>query len=256
MTKYLPVGLGALAIMAMVACLAAHAEDDMSVDPTTVPIAGDPNLWPEESYLPTVATEVTPTTNNTPVTALYHRTAWQRARLLDSVLVPLFGCQQSSLPGVPRFTAWPVSPADPTYERGGWHQTDVTGAGGLTWYVSISPAVVVTMVAASIDGSDGSGANPGFPAAPDRPVMKLYRQPTDGSDAELLLTLADETASKAEYESHHTLPHNPAILFNPPLAFAAGEYLVIHFAGHKGANVVANTLKLYGIEITTALPSP
>lgn len=225
----------------------------MPADSSTV-LYTPTETYHDEVYVPTDNTRSFSARYNVPIQAALDNAEWLRARLLDPALVPLFGAQQSSLPGVPRFTAWPVSPADPTYERGGWHQTDVTGPGGLTWYVPVSPAVVVVMVAASINGDDGSGANPGFPAAADRPVMKLYRQPTDGSDAVLLKTLADESADKTEYETHHTLPQNPAILFDPPLAFAAGEYLIIHFAGHKGANVAANTLKLYGISIAFALP--
>jgi hypothetical protein len=225
----------------------------------TTPEAGDPNQFNETFQIPDGNDLVIPTIFNPPITALANRTQWNRARLLDPPLVPLFGAQQTEYtattgPVPKRFTPWIISPGVGNFERGGWVQSDVTDGGGLWWWVKISPAVAVTMVAASIRGDDGPGANPGFPAAPDRPFMRLYRQSIDGSVAEPLTILADETASKAEYEAHHTLPQNPGLPFEVPLAFVDGEYLVIQFVGHKGANVAANTLKLYGIEITTALP--
>lgn len=230
----------------------------MAIDSTTTPYSGDPDSYPEVSYLPTDATEGKAQTFNTPYQALFDRTAWLRDRLLlDPPLVPLFSGQQAptALTSAPLFTPHRIDPAGADTKRGGWLQTLIQAdGGGIWWHIPISPAVVVTMVAASINGDDGPGTNPGLPSAAQRPFMKLYRQPIDGSDASLLLTLADESA--AAYESHHTIPQNPGILFDPPLSFAADEYLSIHFAGHYGANVAANTLKLYGIQITTALPAP
>jgi hypothetical protein len=220
--------------------------------------AGDPTKWPETFRLISNATRGFADRITAALEALGDRTAFNRARLLtDPLPVSLFGAQQASLAGVPRFTPWPISPPDPTYERGGWHQTDVLGGGGLWWWIPIRFGVNVTMIAASLRGDDGTGSNPGFPAAPDRPLMRIYRQPTGGGDAEFLLLLADETTSQAQYEAHHTIPLDPGIPFEPPLELASGEYLIIEFVGHKGANVGANTLKLYGIEITTeAIPAP
>lgn len=221
--------------------------------------AGDPNQFNETFPIPDGNSLALPSEFNPAYQALANRTQWLRARLLDPPLVPLFGAQQSTLGAglVERFSPWATGPV-PGFsynERAGWLQTSVTDGGGLWWFVTISPKVVVTMVAASIDGSDGTGSNPGFPAADDRPRMRLYRQAIDGSAAVLVKTLADESADQTAYQQHHTIPEDPAILFDPPLAFAAGEHLVIEFVGHKGGLVAPGTLKLYGIKITTALPT-
>jgi hypothetical protein len=238
----------------------------MPTDPSMTDYAGDPDEFPETFRLITGATRGYADRLTAALEALANRTAYNRARIFDPPLVPLFGAQQTNYatvagsgPGavVPRFSPWPVSfttPAPADFGRGGWVQSDVTDEGGLWWWVPIPNDVRITMVAASIRGDDGPGTNPGFPDAADRPKLRLYRQALDGSDVEPLLALGDETASQVEYEAHHTIPLDPGTPFLTPLELS-GEYLVIEFVGHKGANVAPNTLKLYGIEIT-AEPAP
>lgn len=227
----------------------------MTIDPSMTDYAGL-DSFAETFRIPSDLTRGFSDRINAALKALADRTVFNRQRALaDPLLVPLFGAQQSKLSAglVERFEPWATEP-DPqalSYnQRAGWLQTDITDGGGLWWFVPISSATEVTMVAASIDGSDGPGSNPGFPAAPDRPVMRIYRQPVGGGAAVRLITLADESADQTEYQQHHTLPQDPGIEFSPALQFAAGEYMLIEFVGHKGANVAPGTLKLYGIEIS------
>jgi hypothetical protein len=238
-----------------------------TTDPSMTDIAGDPDKFPETFRLISGATRGFADRLTAAYEALANRTAYNRARIANPPLVPLFGAQQTNYatvagsgPGavVPRFSPWPgstVTPAPADFGRGGWIQSDVTDEGGLWWWVQVNSALRVTMVAASINGDDGPGTNPGLPGGGDRPRLRLYRQPTDGDDVEPLIDIAD--GSELLYEQHHTIPYNTSIPFDPPLSFALGEYLVIEFVGHKGPNVANNTLKLYGIEITTEpVPAP
>lgn len=252
------------AVLAASRCPAAaqdHTETNMTVDPTTTPYSGDPDAFAETSYLPTDATEGKAQTFNTPYQALFDRTAWLRKRALE-LQVSLFAAQQVDFANaslappqfVQRFKPWPLSPPVATFTRGGWLQTDTIDGGGLWWHIPIRSDVKITMIAASIRGSDGPGVNPGFPSASDRPFMRFYKQPVAGGEATPLLTVADETGSKAEYEDHHTIPLDPSVPFVTPFEFLAGETLVIEFVGHKGANVGDNTLKLYSVDITPDMP--
>jgi hypothetical protein len=236
----------------------------MPIDPTTVLYSPDDSAFHDQTYVPTDATRSFSARYNVPIQAALDNAAWLRARMVDPLPVPLFGAQQTDyasassliIPAPHRFAPWPAAPSDPPatiFERAGWLQFDASESGGLWWYIPIRMPTNITMVAASLNGSDGPGTNPGFPGAAERPKMRLYRQPVDGSARELLLTLSDETSSQGQYETHHTIPLNPAILFDPVLALSAGEYLIIEFAGHKGLNVDDNTLKLYGIKISTEL---
>jgi hypothetical protein len=216
----------------------------MPVDPTTTPIAGDPDSWPEQSYLPSDATKSFSSRYNTPIEAVYDRTAWQRARLLDPILVPLF----QGFPADGRFVV------GQSFDRWGWEQAAVDEAGILLWHVQINPKVRVTQIVASLDGDDGGGSNPGFPAPADRPFFRAYRQPTDGTAWTLLATATDESASKAEYEAHHEIVMDPGAIPDIwPAEFAEGEYLVLELYGHKGPNVGASTLKVYGLQIDLEL---
>lgn len=235
----------------------------MPSDPSMTDYAGDPTKWPETFRLISNATRGFADRITAAMEALGDRTAYSRARLLtDPLPVPLNGAQQTDYTPVTgplprRFIHWPIRPTIPLFERGGWVQSDTTDGGGLWWWIPIRFGIKITNIVASLRGDDGPGTNPGFPDAADRPLMRIYRQPTGGADAVELLTLADETGDKTEYEAHHTIPLDPGTPFLDPLEFAAGEYLIIEFVGHKGANVAANTLKLYGIEITTeAIPAP
>lgn len=231
----------------------------MPVDSSTV-LYTPTETFHDEVYVPTDNTRSFSARYNVPVQAALDNAAWLKARVLDPPLAPLFGAQQADYataaagsPHVPRFIPWPgplvTSPPPADFGRAGWLQSDVTDGGGLWWFVPIRFALKITMVAASIMGDDGPGINPGFPVAPDRPLLRLYKQPIDGSDIDLKLTLADETSSQGEYEAHHTIPLDPGTPFVTPLSFSAGEYLLIQFVGHKGASVAPKTLKLYGIKI-------
>jgi hypothetical protein len=225
--------------------------------PTQTP--GDPALYPESVPLYDDGDEQAIETVNIALEGLLDRTAWLRARATDPILVDLFAAKQS-VPGVgkvERFEEWATqpSPPDSTTERAGWLQTDVTDGGGLWWFIQISSTVQVTTVTAYLDGSDGPGSNPGFPAPADRPLFRVYRQGTDGTASQRLATAADESASQSEYQQHHEIVMSPAP--DPgiwPAEFAAGEYLVLEFVGHKGAQVAPGTLKLYGLKIETELP--
>jgi len=219
----------------------------MPIDPTTVPKQGDPNLWPETVYLPTDATRSFSSRLADVFEALLHRTAWQRARMADPPLVPLFSGQRLQVPPwwQPHFDG----------DRIGW-RLDAVAVGDtdvLLWHVQVPPTLEVASITASLNGDDGPGINPGpgFPVQDDRPKLQAWRQNATGAANKVLIgTGLDESVSKAAYESRHDIVITGG---TDDFRFTSNEYLVLAFYGHKGAWVAASTLMLYGITIETTV---
>lgn len=236
-----------LVLAALLLSLAAFGPPDCAHDDEefmSTPYAGDPDLFPDTIPVPDGSDRNYASVFSAAYEGLANRTAWLRARLLDPILVPLFD----------GFTVDPRFAPDATNNRWGWLQVAVDDTGTLLWHVQINPAVRITSIVASLDGDDGPGTNPGFPDPADRPLFRAYRQPTDGTAWTLLATAADESASKAAYEAHHTIVMDPGVVPGSwPAEFAEDEYLVLEFIGHKGAQVGASTLKLYGLQINVEL---
>lgn len=216
--------------------------------PTQTP--GNPALFPESAPLYDDGDEQVIATVNVALEALLDRTAWLKARTSDPLLVPLFSGHTltgSSAPAVGFF----VPKVDD--DRIGWLQdaVDPVETGGIVWHVQVSTAVEIASIVASLNGDDGPGTNTDVPAEPDRPRLVAYRQPTDGSSKGLLGSATDTSTTKAAYEQHHQIALAGESF---PVQLAAGEYLVLIFYGHRGPNVGASTLKLYGLEIVLDLP--
>jgi hypothetical protein len=207
----------------------------MTIDPTTTPYSGDPNSYPETSYLPTDATRGKSQTFNVPYEALFDRTAYLRARLFDKRLLQLM---QGLV--ISRF-----SPAVNPASRIGWIQTDVADKGQIWWSAHFGAVVKLAYLGGSFRGNDGpGGGHVSVPAPADRPQFRIYAQNVDGSLPVLKVTLADESTTQPEYDAHHIIGGTIVT----PIEFAADEQVLIVFEGEQGANAVPNTSKLYGIE--------
>jgi hypothetical protein len=243
MTKFLPISLGALAIAAAAACLVVptESETDMSVDPTTVPIAGDPNLWPEESYVPTAATDVTPTANNTPVTALFHRTAWQRERShRDPMWLQLQAGQASSVAFPVRFQ-WTGGYVGPGGARFGWVQNDVADTGAIYWTLKIPEGAYVQGVTGYVICEPSVVAS--LPATMPRIISHL--QPTDGSESAVLIEQVDASPDASSFNDWHSIGGAWSEIASP----GTDELLIVEYRGMAGGGALNNALKLLAIRV-------
>jgi hypothetical protein len=218
----------------------------MAVDPTTTIIAGDPDSFPEEGYLPTDTTRSFSSRYGAPIEVLYDRTAWNRKnngvgwRPLD-----LNGAGDSG-GGTPQ---WTRVDAVTGGNRFGYLQSDITPTGRLSWYVPMPAHLKPLSIRAHVFGDDGAGTNTALPGV--APEIRLYDQKLDGSVASLLYTAPDPDASTTlgVYNAYH----NWKLTVSLVQTYVVPYYYIVEFAGHSGGGAGVNTLKLVGIELELGL---
>jgi hypothetical protein len=210
----------------------------MPVDPTTTPIAGDPDSFPEQGYLPTDATKSFSGRYNSPMEVLFDRTAWNRRRQVGWEPLPLNGAADVT-------AQW--TRVDAAGNRFGYLQAGLAPTARLSWYVRLPAHLLIKNIRAHLMGDDGSGTNTALPGV--MPAINLYDQVLDGSAASLLYSASDPSTPLAVYDAYHNFT------LNIPLAISYLNpfYYIIELAGHSGGGAGANTLKLLGIEIETGL---
>lgn len=215
------------------------------VDPSTVPIAGDPNSFPEQSFKPTDATRSFSSRYNLPIEALFDRTAWLRARDIGWIPLDLDGAGDSG-GGTPQWTRVDATTGG---NRFGYLQSNIAPTGRLSWYLPMPAHLIPLKIRAHVFGDDGPGTNASLPAA--APEIRLYDQVLDGSTASLLYTAPDPKASTTlpEYNAFHSWELAVATV----ISYLSPYYYIVEFAGHSGGGVANNTLKLVGLEIELGL---
>lgn len=217
----------------------------MPVDPTTTPIAGDPDSFPEEGFLPTDATKSFSSRYNSPVEVLYDRTAWQRARDIGEKPLPLNGASDAE----GYFTRIDVPSGS---GRFGYLQTSLPSGGTtpvprLSWYVDLPAHLIIVALRAHIMGDDGSGTNTSLPSL--MPKIRIYDQTMDGQSASLGFSATDPSGTLGVYDAYH----NWKLTISTHVSYLVPVYRIIEFTGHGGGGAAADTLKLLGIEYETAL---
>lgn len=221
----------------------------MAIDPTTTLIAGDPDSFPEQGYLPSSATRSYASRYGAVIEVLYDRTAWLRARDVGWFPLDLDGAGDSG-GGTPQWTRVDAVTGN---NRFGYLQSDITPTGRLSWYLPMPPHLIPKKIRAHVFGDDGTGTNTALPAVP--PEIRLYDQVLDGSQASLRYTEPDPFGIAPSTLPEYNAFHSWDLTVTTVISYLAPYYYIVEFAGHSGGGAGANTLKLVGLEIELGLKS-